>query len=170
MGIRKHWSPQPRRKRERPPQTQEVKAPREPKPSMVARLIKPVGAAMLLCASLAHAQTTVSGPWGNAPANVPQWGAAAARLGQVIMGRPPYQAPNNGSGDGSNQFTQAMKASKVVTIGPGTYPVCNLAPQQNGQVLQGSGAGTILTHTTGCTNMFLVNSATTFITGFTIRN
>src|SRR5262249_12917241 len=108
-------------------------------------------------------------PQGGAPANVPATCAALNYLGSATIGCPPYQPPTTGVGDGTGQFTAAMAASKVVRVPAGTYPICNLAPQQDNQVLACDGPASAFVPTTGCTNMVLVNSATAFRQNFVIR-
>src|SRR5215813_13526668 len=141
----------------RPPPSTEVRAPQSGQ-TIASRIIKPVGAAVVLWATLAHAQPTTA-PWGGAPANVPATCAALNYLGSATIGCPPYQPPTTGVGDGTGQFTAALAASKVVRVPAGTYPICNLAPQQDNQVLACDGPASAFVPTTGCTNMVLVNSA-----------
>src|SRR5262249_19585790 len=109
---------------------------RMPGQTLASKLIKPVGAAVVLLATLAHATTsTVTAPMGGQPANVPATCAALQSLGHANLACPPYGLPTpSGGGDVSTALTQAVaqaiaQKSPILTVPPGLYVV---KPKTNG--------------------------------------
>jgi hypothetical protein len=117
---------------------------------------------LCLALGLAHAaaaQQTVTAPHAGAPANVPEWCAAAAAVGLTNVQCPPYNAAGNGAADDTGALQRAIDASPgIVQLPPGTYLACQLMLRNSATVFRGSGKNTTrLRCTAGCTNLLNTN-------------
>src|SRR5262249_29391973 len=144
---------------ERPPQTEERTVPVMPGKTLSSKLIKPVGAAVLLLASLARADTqTIGAPQGGEQVHLFPFGSSASSLG-VSITDPPFNAAPGGA-DMSGPIQQAINSCAGVLYFPqGTYLACNLLVRCPNQVWQGAGKGaTILQARSGCTNLIVLSA------------
>jgi hypothetical protein len=136
----------------KPPTTGELRLPVGD--SIVRRLVKPVGMAVLLCALQAWAATsTITAPQGNVGA-CPYPGCKQT-LGRVVVTDPPYSVTPGPVADMTGKIQQAIDSGAAELYFPaGTYVMCNLMPRAQNQRWQGAGPGqTIFTGTTACNNL-----------------
>src|SRR5262249_12875083 len=119
----------------KPPRTQVWTMVRMPGKTLTSKLIKPVGAALLLLVSAAQADTSViTAPQGNAPANVPATCAALAAVGVLSVKCPPYGALGKGTANDTVAIYAALSAAtagQTVRVPAGTY-LLNPAAQPAG--------------------------------------
>jgi hypothetical protein len=129
----------------KPPTTGELRLPVGD--SIVRRLVKPVGMALLLLTlATAHATTTViSGPQGAQPASVPSWCAAAAALGVSNVKCAPTLARGDGVADDSKPLQAAFTAGGKILLPCGTFLTQTLLVGNNTEIA-GQGSCTILKH------------------------
>ena len=125
---------------------------------------KPVGAALLLLASFAQADTSViTAPQGNQGAC--PFPGCQGTTSWVDVSREPYNASGGGQGDLTGSIQRAVDSGAAVVYFPaGTYPVCNLFARAVNQRWVGAGPGqTIITGTANCNNLIVQSFSGVFM-------
>lgn len=155
------------------PATEIRNIPVMPGKTLASKIIKPVGAALFLLASIAHGQTVISAPFAGQGA-CPFMGCRQV-AGTVLMVDPPYSL--SVGGDQTGKIQQAIDSgAAILQFPPGTYQACNLVPRGQNQIWRGAGKHqTILQATPGCVNLIVLSAgggpATSWeVTGFTIKS
>jgi hypothetical protein len=152
----------PQERDKKPPKTTVVRAVSMPGKTLTSRLIKPVGAAILLLTAFARADTTTVGaPQGNQGA-CPFPGCKFTAAGVDVTETPFNVSP--GPANMTGPIQQAVDSGSAILIfPPGTYTICNLMPRALTQKWVGAGIGqTFFVGTAGCNNLLATSSGGIF--------